>query len=89
LWQGKLYKKVSVEDPDSAHFSRILIRIRIQALDDQKLEKIYSWKKILFFGNKNCNLQEKPSALKREHSALQIQIRNTYAYAYSYLKYQL
>ncbi len=68
------------------HFSWLRIRIRIQfwtqGFDDQKLEKIYSWKKWIFF-DKNFNLviprspyrthklQEKPSALKKEHPALQ------------------
>jgi hypothetical protein len=43
--------------------------IRVQGFDDQKLKKINT-------DLKNCNLlmsklQEKPSALKREHPALQ------------------
>ncbi len=59
---------------------RIRIRIQVEGSDDQKLIKVYNWKKnlILFF-IKSCNLliprfslrtskqQEKASALKREH----------------------
>ena len=56
--------------------------MRIQGFETQKLKKIYSWKSYIFFIN-NCNLpipsppwrtsklQKKPSALKREHPALQ------------------
>jgi hypothetical protein len=51
--------------------------------DDLNLKKIYSWKFNFYFIIKNCNLptprapyrtpklQEKPSALKREHPAFQ------------------
>ncbi len=57
----------------------IPIRIRIQSFDDQKLEKNLQLKKMwyqkfqyLSLGlHKGGKLQEKPSALKREHSALQ------------------
>ncbi len=60
------------------HFSSILIRS--QGFDNQKLTKSYSWEKNLI---KYCNLlicrppyrmlnlQEQPSAFKREHPALQ------------------
>ncbi len=60
------------------------IRIQIHVFDDQKLGKIYSWKKIyIFWPKKNCNLliprppqrtfklQEKTSSLEREYLALQ------------------
>ncbi len=62
------------------HFKWIRIRIRIQGFDEQKYKK-YSW--IIFLKIKNCNflirrppqrasqLQEKPSAPKREHPAIQ------------------
>jgi hypothetical protein len=49
--------------------------IRIQGLDDQKLKKKYTAEIFyISFLKKNCNLlmsklQEKPSALKREHPA--------------------
>ncbi len=57
--------------------------IPIQGFDDQKLQIIYSWNNFDIFLIKNCNLlisrppyrtskqKEKPSALKREHPALQ------------------
>ncbi len=57
------------------------IPIRIQGFDDQKLEKIYSCKKIKFFldqkvqftrpPQRTSKLRKKPSALKREHPELQ------------------
>ncbi len=59
------------------------IPIRIQGFWWPKIGKMYSWKKITFFWIKNYNLpipgppyrtsklQKKPSALKREHTALQ------------------
>jgi hypothetical protein len=31
------------------------MQIRIQDFDDQKLKKVYSWKKFKFFFIKNCN----------------------------------
>ncbi len=44
-------------DPDSAFYAEyLLIWIRIQGFDDQKLGKIYSWKNGYFFLLKNCNL---------------------------------
>jgi hypothetical protein len=60
----------------------IQIQTQIQSFDDRKSDQIYSFKEIIFF-IKNCNLhtpgpplrtsklQEKPSALKREHPAVQ------------------
>jgi hypothetical protein len=52
--------------------------IRIQGFDDQKLRKIQPKKKFIFFDKKfqftytpASKLEEKPSALKREHTALQ------------------
>ncbi len=39
-------------DPDPAFFVNLLIWIQIQGFDDQKLEKIYSWKKIDTFDQK-------------------------------------
>jgi hypothetical protein len=62
---------------------RIRIQFQIKGFDDQKLRKIYNWKFKKNFLYKYCNLliprppqrtpklQEKPSALKREHPALQ------------------
>jgi hypothetical protein len=54
--------------------------IRIQGFDDQKWKKNLQLKKILLGGSKTAiylslglhkDVQKKPSALKREHSALQ------------------
>jgi hypothetical protein len=69
------------------HFSNCGSGFRIPdpdpGFDDVKLKKIYSWKLIFIFFIKTCHLlsprpplktpkvQEKPSALKREHPALQ------------------
>jgi hypothetical protein len=65
------------------HFFYLWIRIPDPdpGFDDLKFEKIYSWKFNFYFVIKNCNLliprpprtpklQEKPSALTREHSVL-------------------
>ncbi len=39
---------------------RIRIRIQIQGFDDQKFDKIYSWKKTYIFLIKNCFLIPRP-----------------------------
>ncbi len=36
-------------DPDPSFF---YLRIRIQGIDDQKLEKFYGWKIVIFFDKK-------------------------------------
>jgi hypothetical protein len=60
--------------------------IRIQDFDDQKLKKKNTAETFfLFFLIKNCNLlmskpQEKPSALKREHPAVQRMKFSTFFY---------
>jgi hypothetical protein len=73
---GSALVEISVADPDSLNPDQI------QGFDDQKLKKI-QLKKFICFDKKICDLliprppqrtiklQERPSALKREHSALQ------------------
>ncbi len=79
LWGSLLLIRIQIQ-----HFKWIRIRIRnrfrirIQGFDDQKLEK-YSLKFFVFVLSKisiyltlwTSKLQEKPSALKREHPAFQ------------------
>jgi hypothetical protein len=58
-------------------FWSIRIRIQIQGFDDQKLEKIYDWKKNILNlliprpPERTSKLQQKSSLLKREHLAFQ------------------